>query len=631
MEKGLRFQTKLMLILGGTIVGVTLALIAATEAKVRQAYTEQFAHLFDSQVGHLELSREERSREYLELSLALSKHPYIISTLNGNSTGETEKDFWKTYQESMQESGIEEPGRVRPGGAKSGSLSQEILSKIGKLSVVNLEGEETNLFHPKIPEDSRKRMDRFNIQKRGAKDRLEKFMANGEPQILYHPTPTRRPNSKGGRAVVREMVAAPVTDPESGKQIGVFFRGASTETKAQRILEDYQEEFGTSERLMEGIFMDGTIYSSSMEEEIRTGLTEAIAAVVQKREEENRHNGEPFEISVAGNDYLIHLGSLTGEGALRPAYQVAAFPLANLQQNLADLRLRGSGIGAGVLLFALALGWIQARNLSTPLQKLALGTKAIRAGDFNFRVEKRSSDEIGDLADSFNEMAQELKQKAIYRELLGKVSDETVAQALVSGSLDLELGGEIKTTSILFCDIRGFTRMTEDMHPTDVIAMLNEHMTAMTAVVRRHYGVVDKFVGDEIMAVFGGLKSYGNDADLAASCACDMIQERERLNREFGHEIEIGVGVATGEVVAGCMGSIDRLNFTVLGARVNLAARLCGQAGPMEVVVDDNTFAALESHFESEVLSSLRLKGFSEDVSAYRLRSGTAAAIASAT
>lgn len=631
MEKGLRFQTKLMLILGGTIVGVTLALIAATEAKVRQAYTEQFAHLFDSQVGHLELSREERSREYLELSIALSKHPFIVATLIGTSTDEMEKDFWKTYLESMQENGIEEAGPARPGGAKAGYLPQEFYSKFGKLSVINLEGEETNLFHPKIPEETRKRMDRFNIQKRGAKDRLEKFMANGEPQILYHPTSARRPDSKGGRAVVREMVAAPVTDPESGQQIGVFLRGASTETRAQRILEEYQEEFGASERLMEGIFIDDTIYSNSMEEELRSGMTEAIAAAVQRREEEKRRQQEQFEISVAGKSYLIHLGTLTGEGALRPAYQIAAFPLANLQQNLSDLRLRGSGIGAGVLLLALALGWIQAKNLSTPLQKLALGTEAIRGGDFDYRVEKRSSDEIGDLADSFNEMAQELKQKALYRELLGKVSDETVAQALVSGSLDLELGGEIKTTSILFCDIRGFTRMTEDMHPTDVIAMLNEHMTAMTAVVRRHYGVVDKFVGDEIMAVFGGLKSYGNDADLAASCACDMIKERERLNRDCGREIEIGIGVATGEVVAGCMGSIDRLNFTVLGARVNLAARLCGQAGPMEAVVDDNTYASLESDFEFEALSSLRLKGFSEDISAYRLKSGTAVPIPSAT
>ncbi len=158
------------------------------------------------------------------------------------------------------------------------------------------------------------------------------------------------------------------------------------------------------------------------------------------------------------------------------------------------------------------------------------------------------------------------------------------------------------------------------MPPTEVIEILNQHMTAMMAVVRNHFGVVDKFVGDEIMAVFGALKSYGNDAEHAAACALEMITVRERLNREIGRPLEIGIGVATGEVVAGCMGSVDRLNYTVLGARVNLASRLCGEAGNMEAVIDDNTLERLDpltAGFKS--ITDLRLKGFSEIITAYHL------------
>jgi class 3 adenylate cyclase len=158
------------------------------------------------------------------------------------------------------------------------------------------------------------------------------------------------------------------------------------------------------------------------------------------------------------------------------------------------------------------------------------------------------------------------------------------------------------------------------MPPTEVIALLNEHMTAMTAVVRRHFGVVDKFVGDEVMGVFGALKSYGNDAAHAVACAVGMVRERGRLNRESRHPIEIGVGIATGEAVAGCMGSIDRLNYTVVGSRVNLASRLCSEAGPMEIVIDDETLSCLEPDtVRSAEPIDLRLKGFSGPVAAYRL------------
>jgi class 3 adenylate cyclase len=177
----------------------------------------------------------------------------------------------------------------------------------------------------------------------------------------------------------------------------------------------------------------------------------------------------------------------------------------------------------------------------------------------------------------------------------------------------------VKQASVLFCDIRGFTALTEKMPPADVITMLNEHMTAMNRIVHQHYGMVDKFVGDLIMAVFGAPKSYGNDALHAVKCALKMIEERKRLNATTKYSFEVGIGVATGEMVAGCMGSDDRLNYTVLGDRVNLASRLCSKAGRTELLIDENTYRLLPEGFVAEATEPMPLKGFSVQVPAFRL------------
>ena len=188
----------------------------------------------------------------------------------------------------------------------------------------------------------------------------------------------------------------------------------------------------------------------------------------------------------------------------------------------------------------------------------------------------------------------------------------------------------MREISVLFCDIRGFTALTQNMDPAEVIRMLNEHFTPLTRVVYEHNGVVDKFVGDLIMAVFGAPKSYGNDALNAACCALEMIRERQELNGTSLYKIEMGIGVATGSAVAGCMGSQDRLNYTVLGKHVNLASRLCSKAGRMEVVIDKTTLHRLGESQRVEPLAELELKGFSERVPAYKLleaRSSTALAL----
>jgi class 3 adenylate cyclase len=201
------------------------------------------------------------------------------------------------------------------------------------------------------------------------------------------------------------------------------------------------------------------------------------------------------------------------------------------------------------------------------------------------------------------------------------MADREVAEQLLQSPL--ALSGETREVSILFCDIRGFSTLTESMPPQKIVAVLNEHMTALTRIVYQHEGVVDKYVGDMLMALFGAPKSYGDDALHAAQCALRLLAARDELNRTSAHRIHIGIAITTGTVVAGCMGSSDRVSYTVLGERVNLASRLCQQAGSMEILIDENTRERLGDRADVAALPDMRLKGLTDSVHAFRLNAIT--------
>jgi class 3 adenylate cyclase len=157
------------------------------------------------------------------------------------------------------------------------------------------------------------------------------------------------------------------------------------------------------------------------------------------------------------------------------------------------------------------------------------------------------------------------------------------------------------------------------MEPSKVIDLLNEHMSALTKVVYEDQGVVDKFVGDLIMALFGAPKSYGDDTRHAVHCALKMIETRNALNKVSQYKIDIGIGIASGKVIAGRMGASNRNNYTVLGERVNLASRLCSQAGRNEIFIDLETQNRIKEFVISESGSQLKLKGFAEPIQAFKV------------
>jgi len=186
-------------------------------------------------------------------------------------------------------------------------------------------------------------------------------------------------------------------------------------------------------------------------------------------------------------------------------------------------------------------------------------------------------DEVGVLAESFNEMVQGLRREQFIRDAFGRaVSPEVVQNLMDSGNL--VLGGETRRVAVLFSDIRGFTRLSETADPQVVVRWLNEYLGEMTAAIREQGGTVNKFMGDAILGIFGAPNPQPDDAHRALTAALDMKRRLAKLNdlrrQRQENVLRHGIGISTGLAVAGIIGSEARWEYTVIGDVVNVASRL---------------------------------------------------------
>ncbi|MDQ4055757.1 MAG: adenylate/guanylate cyclase domain-containing protein [Actinomycetota bacterium] len=216
------------------------------------------------------------------------------------------------------------------------------------------------------------------------------------------------------------------------------------------------------------------------------------------------------------------------------------------------------------------LSLLLSRGITVPINEVRRALERVRAGDLTARVPVTTSDELGELAHDFNLMARGLEEREEMREAFGTYMDKEVARLILSGQFPQE-GVEIDV-SVMFCDVRGFTSYAENAKATEVIATLNRLFETMVPIVDRHGGHVDKFIGDGLLAVFGAPEPFPDHADRAVSAACEIAT----AVTSGGTGLTVGVGVNTGRVVAGSVGGGGRLNFSVIGDTVNVAARVEG-------------------------------------------------------
>jgi adenylate cyclase len=222
-----------------------------------------------------------------------------------------------------------------------------------------------------------------------------------------------------------------------------------------------------------------------------------------------------------------------------------------------------------------------------------------------------------------NAMAHEkIAQQSLQRSALERFLSPEVVEMVVANP-DIRLGGVNQEVTVLFADIRGFTTMSEEMEPGRVVEILNEYFTRVTDVIFDNGGTLDKYIGDAVMAVFGAPISKGNDAAAAVNSAIQIQRLLVELNRDAAArewpELRVGIGINTGNAIAGNIGSPRRLDYTVVGDTVNTAQRLMTNAAGGQILISESTARKIGKTFDLERLPELKVKGRSEAVPVFRV------------
>ena len=259
---------------------------------------------------------------------------------------------------------------------------------------------------------------------------------------------------------------------------------------------------------------------------------------------------------------------------------------------------------------ALELTFLLSKSIQRPIADLRRATERVMEGDFSATVPVTTGDEIGDLAASFNEMVTGLAERERIRDAFGTYLDHEVAEYILSDQYD-ESGIELDV-SVLFTDVRDFTGFAADAEAKEVVAALNGLFEVVVPVIARHGGHVDKFEGDGLLAVFGAPEQYRDHA-LRATRAAVEICRRVNERHEAG-ALRVGVGVNTGRVVAGAVGGAGRLNFSVIGDAVNVAARVEAMTRELDqdVLVTAATARGVDGDVGVESVGRYELRGIAE-------------------
>jgi class 3 adenylate cyclase len=279
---------------------------------------------------------------------------------------------------------------------------------------------------------------------------------------------------------------------------------------------------------------------------------------------------------------------------------------------------------AAAAVSALLLGLLFARQLTRPISALTGAVARVAGGDLSQSLPVRSRDEVGVLTRAFNEMVEGLRQRDFIRNAFGRYVSPEVVKTLLESPDGLRLGGHKREVTVLMSDLRGYTRFAEHGDPAGVMAVLNDYLGHMADIVIAHGGTINEFIGDAIFAVFGAPVEHPDHAERAAATALAMQRANDALNRSNAERgrpsFEMGIGLHTGEAVVGNIGSEQRTKYAVVGAAVNLAARVEGCTVGGQILMTAATAERLTDLAEVAPPISVALKGLTAPVALYELR-----------
>jgi len=272
-----------------------------------------------------------------------------------------------------------------------------------------------------------------------------------------------------------------------------------------------------------------------------------------------------------------------------------------------------------VLLIAILFVYFIGVRFTRPILEITHAATSIANGNLNIKLNINTNDEIEHLAYHFNAMVNGLKEK---KKMQKFVSGSTM-DMIKSGSMRHNmLGGEYRTLTILFSDIRGFTSMSEEKKPSEVISIVNFYLNIQAQIIRDNDGDIDKYIGDEIMASFSGDNATNNA--VKSGVEIQAIMKRENIKRAKRGETvcEVGIGINRGEVIVGNIGSHEHMDFTAVGSAVNIASRLCSSAKAGKVIVDKSTYDRANCKYHTTLQTPFAIKGISYPIDTYSVSNG---------
>lgn len=282
-----------------------------------------------------------------------------------------------------------------------------------------------------------------------------------------------------------------------------------------------------------------------------------------------------------------------------------------------------------MLLLAIAISYYLGRRLTRPIQTLVEASNAFANGKYDYHIPGERNDEIGVLMQSMNFMGEGLLRKEQVEQVFSRYVSPQVANRAIADlerMEELELGGQHVNASVLFADIVGFTSMSESMSPQEVSSLLNQYFSNIARAVHFCHGHIDKYMGDCAMIVFGVPEEYEDHSFYALSCSWMILELVRQMNLQRKKKgltpVEFRIGVNSGTMLAGNMGSTERMEYTVVGDAVNLASRLSHAGDPGQIIVTEEMLSSKEllERIITTHRGKIKLRGKKEPVSIFHIR-----------
>lgn len=421
-------------------------------------------------------------------------------------------------------------------------------------------------------------------------------------------------------------LSGPIYD-EQNQVIGVLLVGRSLATLAREMKQETLAEITYYD--LAGNALASTLSPAAQQMNLPPDEVEKVI----NRQDESAHLRELTDASVTYNELL---GPWEVRGGSDLGVMGVSLAQAFLVRTSQVTRIQIFALIGGAILLVVLVGTYLARLITAPLEQLVRASSEVARGNLEVKVEARGDDELTALAHSFNYMIAGLQEGVIYRDLLGRTVSPEVREQLreTFSSGDLRLAGQQAVATVIMADIRGFTSISAQTDPALLFTWLNEYFGRLVPIITAHGGVVNKFDGDAMLAFFGILpvpQSPAASALDACQAAIEMLQSIEQFNRLREQQglppFHTGIGVHTGAVMAGGLGSSDRIHYTIIGDTVNTTQRLEALTRDLiegsGILVSNATWEALGENqrlqFSLWSLGQFSVKGKADQLEAFRL------------